>query len=185
MDLQANLEAIQLERKLSETLQEHEKLVEMTKSPPVQDRGKENVLALIHDEIVNGRRQGKKLFTAQVDQVGKAMPHPESLNQSSSVTYESMIPNGDDDTESDEACRLRQRAKTPGVHCVRTEYQSKICKSAERCKKGYSYETQLQHAWAQSHKVRHPVEPVETRISKEREGLVMMPSFKSFIDNAP
>lgn len=111
------------------------------------------------------------------------MPHPMSANHSSSLTNVFGEDSGPDEH--------RKRPKTAVTRVTRTEYQSKICKSAERRKRG-----DTQHAWAQGMQVNRPLEPQKTRVtSPDRpdsglnglnglNGLVNIPSFKPFVENA-
>jgi len=100
------------------------------------------------------------------DHVAQMMTHPASLNLSSTLTTDTV----DFDSQP-------KRPKTVG-RAVRSEYQSKICKSAERRKR---------QQWNQSIQVDRPVEvPQVTRLGNEQQtgldGLVVIPSFKPFAD---
>ena len=91
------------------------------------------------------RRQGKRHFEGAVDEVAHAMGHPAAANSTLTESSLEQMPG---------AGRARPKTSVGRLH---TEYQSKICKSAERRSREAYQPSVVQHASAQSTQVGQPV----------------------------
>jgi hypothetical protein len=138
-----------IEKQAHATIRTLDKLIE----DPVQDTRLHD-LARAHDHVLFGRKQEKKHFKDMQDQVTDCMPHPQSLNQSST-----------DNSKPDRPHTTKTK---------RTEYQSKICKSAERRRREH-FETQPRRMSAMPDYER--IMPESSTESDSPVGLVSIPSF--------